>query len=159
MSSCLTGKNVMYNGGNFANDFITSIIDHSETEIVHFCPEDVVLGTPRNNMLIHNGDGNGALEGTSRIIDTEGKDCTDTMIKGANKMLDFALKEQPDLIILTEGSDSWWHRNFRMMAHIQKHVNSGERVLVLGGQGHIAVIRSLLGLDKNAKISDTLSYL
>jgi uncharacterized protein YbbK (DUF523 family) len=28
------------------------------------------------------------------------------MIQGAQKMLEYALKEQPDLIILTEGSDS-----------------------------------------------------
>jgi uncharacterized protein YbbK (DUF523 family) len=62
MSSCLVGKDVMYFGGNFLNSFLQSIIDHPETEITHFCPEDIVLGTPRNNMLIHNGDGYGVLE-------------------------------------------------------------------------------------------------
>jgi uncharacterized protein YbbK (DUF523 family) len=36
----------------------------------------------------------------------EGNDLTETMKVGAQKMLEFAQKEKPDLIILTEGSDS-----------------------------------------------------
>ena len=106
MSACLVGKNVMYYGGNFLNGFLQKIIEHPEIEVVHFCPEDIVLGTPRNNMLIHNGDGNDVLNGTAKVIDTNSKDCTDVMLMGANKMLQFAVAEKPDLIILTEGSDS-----------------------------------------------------
>ncbi len=90
----------------FLNSFIQKILDSPEVEIVHFCPEDKVLGTPRNNMLIHNGDGAVVLDGTAQIIDTDEKDCTDIMMNGAQQMLEFAKLQNPDLIILTEGSDS-----------------------------------------------------
>ncbi len=46
-----------------------------------------------------------------------------------------------------DASASWWHRNFRMYAMIQHHAAPGERVFVLGGQGHIAILRQLLALD------------
>lgn len=47
-----------------------------------------------------------ADDGIAQIIDTEGAVCTDTMLVGANKMLEFAQSARPDLILLTEGSDS-----------------------------------------------------
>ena len=49
-----------------------------------------------------------------------------------------------------EGADaaaSWWHRNFRMYALIQQHAQPGERVVVIGGQGHTAILRDLLKDD------------
>jgi len=107
MSSCLVGKDVMYWGGNFLDEeFMKIISSHPNIEIVHFCPEHIILGTPRNNMLIHNGDGQDIWDGKAVLLDTEGKDLTETMKKGALKMLEFAQAEKPDLIILTEGSDS-----------------------------------------------------
>lgn len=48
---------------------------------------------------------------------------------------------------------SWWHRNFRMFAKIQRHALSGkeQRVLVIGGQGHTAILKDFLGLDTRLK--------
>ncbi len=46
-----------------------------------------------------------------------------------------------------DASASWWHRNFRMYALIQHHALPGDRVFVLGGQGHTAIFRQLLALD------------
>jgi hypothetical protein len=34
-----------------------------------------------------------------------------------------------------DATASWWHRNFRMYANIQKHAEPGERVVVIAGQG------------------------
>ena len=65
-----------------------------------------MLGTPRNNMLIHGGDGNDLWKGSAKLLDTQGCDLTHVMQAGAQKMLEFAQKEKPDLIILVEGSDS-----------------------------------------------------
>jgi hypothetical protein len=48
-----------------------------------------------------------------------------------------------------DASASWWHRNFRMYAMIQHHAAPGERVFVLGGQGHTAILKQLLELDPN----------
>lgn len=58
-----------------------------------------------------------------------------------------------------QASASWWHRNFRMLARIQKFAQNGERVLVIGGQGHIAVIRDLIELDPNIISEDIRDYL
>ena len=107
MSSCITGKNVMYGGGNFFDqDFWDMVTSHPKVNIVHFCPEHIMLGTPRNNMLIHGGDGQSVWDGTARLLDTSGNDLTEVMKKGAQKMLEFAQREKPDCILLVDGSDS-----------------------------------------------------
>lgn len=106
MSSCLFGEDVMYWGGNFQNDFMKLIVNHPEVQVVHFCPEHFVLGTPRNNMLIHGGDGNSVWINKATVLDTNGQDLTEVMKAGSVKMLEIAKSENPDLIILTEGSDS-----------------------------------------------------
>ncbi len=46
-----------------------------------------------------------------------------------------------------DATASWWHRNFRMYANIQKAAVAGERVLVIGGQGHTAILRDMLEDD------------
>jgi len=88
------GKNVMYGGGNFFDQgFWNMVTSHPNVEFTPFCPEHIMLGTPRNNMLIHGGDGNDIWNGTARLLDTTGKDLTDTMKQGAQKMLEFAQKK------------------------------------------------------------------
>ena len=46
-----------------------------------------------------------------------------------------------------DATASWWHRNFRMYAQIQRHAAPGARVLVVGGQGHTAILRDFLRDD------------
>ncbi len=58
-----------------------------------------------------------------------------------------------------DASASWWHRNFRMLALIQTFLKPGERLIVIGGQGHIAVIRDLLSNDINMRAIDVNEYL
>ena len=61
-----------------------------------------------------------------------------------------------------EGADaaaSWWHRNFRMYANIQKIAAPGERVLVIGGQGHTAILKDLLKIDLDRESVDIIKYL
>lgn len=60
-----------------------------------------------------------------------------------------------------EGADaaaSWWHRNFRMYANIQKYAVPGERVLVIGGQGHTAILKDLLKFDQDRDSVDFFQY-
>lgn len=53
-----------------------------------------------------------------------------------------------------DAAASWWHRNFRMYANVQRTAQPGERVLVIGGSGHIAIIADLLVLDAERQAVD-----
>lgn len=44
-------------------------------------------------------------------------------------------------------ASQWWQRNFRMYALVQKAAQPGERVVVIAGQGHTAVMRGMLAAD------------
>lgn len=46
-----------------------------------------------------------------------------------------------------DASASWWHRNFRMYANVQQAAQPGERVLVIAGSGHVAILADLLAAD------------
>ena len=61
-----------------------------------------------------------------------------------------------------EGADaaaSWWHRNFRMYANIQRYATLVERVLVIGGQGHTAILKDLLKIDQDREAVDFIQFL
>ena len=58
-----------------------------------------------------------------------------------------------------DAAASWWHRNFRMYANIQKAAVPGSRVLVLAGQGHAAILKDLLAVDDRRVAEDVRGYL
>ncbi len=58
-----------------------------------------------------------------------------------------------------DASASWWHRNFRMYANIQKAAGPGDRVIVLAGQGHTAILKDLLAVDDRRVAEDARAYL
>lgn len=61
-----------------------------------------------------------------------------------------------------EGADAaarWWHRNFRMFANIQRYALPGERVLVVAGSGHTAILRDFLEIDGRIRAADIHEYL
>jgi hypothetical protein len=47
-----------------------------------------------------------------------------------------------------DSSASWWQRNFRMYANIQKVAQPGERIIAIGGAGHMAILKQLLEIDQ-----------
>lgn len=53
-----------------------------------------------------------------------------------------------------DAAASWWHRNFRMYANIQRHAPQGSRVIAIGGQGHTAILRDLLADDPGRVAAD-----
>jgi hypothetical protein len=53
----------------------------------------------------------------------------------------------------------WWHRNLRMYALIQEHAGPGERVLVIAGSGHAALLRDFLRADSDRAEVDVLPFL
>jgi hypothetical protein len=61
-----------------------------------------------------------------------------------------------------EGADAaarWWRRNFRMYANIQRYATLGERVLVVAGSGHAAILRDLLAIDRRIVGRDIRDFL
>lgn len=58
-----------------------------------------------------------------------------------------------------DASASWWHRNFRMYANVQKAAVPGSRVVVLAGQGHAAILKDLLAVDDRRAAEDVRPYL
>ena len=65
---------------------------------------------------------------------------------------------EDDNFVGADATASWWHRNFRMFAIIQRYAQPGERVLVIGGQGHTAILKQLLDDDERRAV-DVTPYL
>ena len=57
-----------------------------------------------------------------------------------------------------DASASWWHRNFRMYANVQKAAVSGHRVLVVAGAGRTAMLQDLLEIDRQRQAEDVNRY-
>jgi hypothetical protein len=58
-----------------------------------------------------------------------------------------------------QAASSWWARNFRMYANIQRLAGPGERVIVIGGQGHTAILKQLLAIDRRLVGVDAADFL
>lgn len=58
-----------------------------------------------------------------------------------------------------DSNASWWRRNFRMYANIQLHSKPGARILVVGGQGHTAILRDFVAIDSGLEEEPIAPYL
>ena len=58
-----------------------------------------------------------------------------------------------------DSNASWWRRNFRMYANIQLHSKPGARILVVGGQGHTAILRDFVAIDSGVEEEPIAPYL
>lgn len=102
-SSCLLGIECGYNGTSYGSyPWLKKLLHDAKVNAVHFCPEHYAFGTPRAICDIHGGNGVDVLNGKARVLTDQGEDWTDEMIKAANKMLGFAIKENAELAILMD---------------------------------------------------------
>ena len=95
VSACLLGENVKYNGGNNKSEALLALLE-SHT-VIPVCPE--VLGglpVPRTPAEI--------VKGTA--TNRNGESVDEAFRRGAQKALDIANREKPDLIILQSRSPS-----------------------------------------------------
>ena len=95
VSACLLGTNCKYDGGNNDSRILREFVKGHE--IVPVCPE--VLGglpIPRIPAEIVNG----------RVINREGGSVDEAFRKGAEKALEIATDQKPDLIVLQSRSPS-----------------------------------------------------
>ena len=90
------------------------------------------------------------LQGTNDAArDRENKD----MYIGTNAV------DAGDSFAGADASASWWHRNFRMYANVQKAAAPGHRVLVVAGAGHTAILKDLLAIDSHRQSENVAKYL
>ena len=95
VSACLAGENCKYNGGNNLNDKVMALF--ARNEIITVCPE--VLGglpKPRIPSEIQNG----------IVVNRAGANVDREFRLGAEKVLEIAERERPDLIVLQSRSPS-----------------------------------------------------
>ena len=95
ISACLLGEYCRYDGATKKdNDLIERFKDD---EIVPFCPEAPVLGTPRERISVIEADGQRAVIG-----DESGKDFTEAILL----QVDLLIKKHPDLDVIVLKSKS-----------------------------------------------------
>ncbi len=95
VSACLLGENCKYNGGSNYNEKLVELI--SGHEVISICPEVMGgLSTPRVPSEIVNG----------VVMNREGRNVDREYRLGAQKALEIAMREQPELIVLQSRSPS-----------------------------------------------------
>ena len=95
VSACLLGENCTYDGGNNRNEALLEML--AGHEIIPVCPE-VAGGLPVPRIPVEIVDG--------RAVNRNGEDMDGAFRKGAEKTLEIAAREKPDLIILQSRSPS-----------------------------------------------------
>ena len=95
VSACLLGENCRYDGGNNKDDRIAALAE--DHELIPVCPEVMGgLSIPRIPSEIRDG----------AVINREGRSVDTEFRSGAQKCLEIAMKERPDLVILKSRSPS-----------------------------------------------------
>jgi uncharacterized protein YbbK (DUF523 family) len=106
VSGCLLGAKCNFNGNDLLSKFVQELQSNDNMELIPFCPEDKVFGTPRPNLRIVGGDGFDVLDGKAFVIDENGKDVTALQINGANQFLNHLMSSKVKYAILMDGSPS-----------------------------------------------------
>ena len=97
VSACLLGENCKYSGGNNKNEAVLCFVEDPGIEVIPVCPE--VMGglpTPRAPAEIRDG----------VVVTRDGRTVDAQFRAGAEKCLEIARRERPDLIILQSRSPS-----------------------------------------------------
>ena len=95
VSACLAGENCKYNGGSNRNGKVLKLM--AENEVITVCPEQMGgLPTPRVPSEIRNG----------VVTARDGRNVDAEFRAGAQKCLEIAMREQPELIVLQSRSPS-----------------------------------------------------
>ncbi len=108
VSACLIGLGCRYNGEPLPQDVIRSVKGYLTGKIfIPVCPEQLGgLPTPRPPMEIVDGDGNDVLEGKTLVLNSQGEDVTQHLLKGASFTAEIASLLGAKLAIFKEGSPS-----------------------------------------------------
>ena len=105
-SACLLGHRVGWDDRAYTAPLALHLAGHPSVCSHHFCPEHLILGTPRLLTTIHHGNGFDVLDGKAQVKDSEGQDRTEAFLDSAQKMLAFAQQHRVEVALLMEISDS-----------------------------------------------------
>ncbi len=106
VSGCLLGAKCNFNGTDLLSNFVKELQENDQVELISFCPEDSIFGTPRPNLRIVGGDGFDVLDGKASVVNEHGNDVTALQINGANQFLDCLTVSKIKYAILMDGSPS-----------------------------------------------------
>jgi len=73
--------------------------------------------------------------------------------------LDFVPLGAMDTYIGAEFLTAWYNRNIRIYANLQRIAENNDRILVIYGSGHLAILRELVGSSSNLELVNTLDFL
>lgn len=105
VSACLAGVRSRHDGTDSRVDRITELVARGEALPV--CPEQLGgLPTPRRPAAPESGDGQAVLGGSTRVIDSAGKDVTENFIRGAHETLALARLIGAERAVFRQGSPS-----------------------------------------------------
>ena len=105
-SACLVGQKVGWDNRAYPSSLVHFLVQNPKVQAVHFCPENLILGTPRLLTTLYHGNGFDVLDGQAEVRDTDQNNLTDLFISSAHHLLHFAQKNQVDLAVMMEISDS-----------------------------------------------------
>ena len=105
VSACLLGHSVRYDGGSNAHELL---LQYNECErFVAVCPECLaMMPVPRPPMELAHVSGKKVLAGKGQAFDAEGRETTEYLLMGADKLLKIAQDYAAAVAILKEGSPS-----------------------------------------------------
>ncbi len=104
-SACLLGEMCGVDGtsnGKYPN--VLKLLKYQNVKLIPFCPEDYVLGTPRETPDCEGGNGDDVLDGKAKVITQTGKDITSEMISASLKMLQIAQENKVELAVMMDSS-------------------------------------------------------
>ena len=106
ISACLLGVPCRFDGASKPADLAMNVLLKDKTLMIA-CPELLAgLPTPRGPFEIVNGDGEGVLNGTAQVIDSQGNDVSELFIQGAIRALKIAKSAGSRLAIVRSKSPS-----------------------------------------------------
>lgn len=106
ISACMYGANFRYNGKGYD---ITRLIGRDKANFIWYpiCPEVAGgLGIPRNPIHVTGNSGKSIWDGTGKVVDRSGKDCTGKLMAGCIDGLRQIKENEIKVYIFMEGSPS-----------------------------------------------------
>ena len=105
-SGCLVGEEVGWDDRAYTSSIVQRLVQNPKVQAVHFCPENLIMGTPRLLTTLHHGNGFDVLDGKAEVRDTQDNNLTEKFIYAAQQLLRFVREKQVELAVMMEISDS-----------------------------------------------------